>query len=67
MGLSLLVHQPDVAAEVSVTGRPRARIVQNDHATADAIAFHVDHWEMVPLLYQGSFLLGLPGSVRTKV
>lgn len=49
MGLSLLVHQPDVAAEVSVTGRPRARIVQNDRATANAIAFHADHWEMVPL------------------
>lgn len=53
MGLSLLVHQLDVAPEVSVTGRPRARIVQNDHATADSIAFHVDHWKMVPLPVPG--------------
>lgn len=53
IGLSPLVHQPDVAPEVSVTGRPRAHIVQNDHATADAIAFHVDHWKKVPFHVPG--------------
>lgn len=47
MGLSFLVHQPDVAPEVSVPGRTRARRVHR--ATAGAIAFHVDPWKMVPL------------------
>ena len=44
----LLVNQQDVAVQACALGRPRAHIIGENRATADVVALHVDHQEMVP-------------------
>ena len=51
----LLASQPDVVVKACALGGPRAHIIREDRATADVVALHVDHQEMVP------FRLGASG------